>query len=151
TAFEHHRDHRHERYRFENPSGGCTRRGIETIYGRAWRSKRHRNELAETMKQLFSVLVILCWLTPPLQSRPRPQGQGDGGMLESYKIGWLTRRLALTTEEAQRFWPIYGLYTKEVRQAYQVYRNDKNRIELEESLLNIKKKYSVEFVKAIPP
>ena len=103
------------------------------------------------MKQLFSVLVILCWLTPTLQSQPRPQGPGDSGMLESYKIGWLTRRLALTPDEAQKFWPMYGLYTREVRQAYQVYRNDKNRIELEESLLNIKKKYSLEFVKAISP
>jgi hypothetical protein len=105
------------------------------------------------MKQLFSVLVILCWLTPPLQSQqPGPEPKpGDGGLLESYKIGWLTRRLAFTPEEAQKFWPIYGLYTKEVRQAYQVFRNDKNRIELEETLLNIKKKYSLEFVKAIPP
>ena len=103
------------------------------------------------MKQVISVLVILCWLTPPLQSQPRPQGQGDAGLLESYKIGWLTRRLALTPDEAQKFWPIYEQYSKEVRQAYQVFRNDKNEIQLEESLLNIKKKYSVEFLKAIKP
>jgi len=95
--------------------------------------------------------VILFWLTPPLQSQPKPQTQGDGGMLETFKIGFLTRRLALTPDEAQKFWPIYGFYTKEVQQAYQVYHNDKNEIELEESLLNIKKKYSLEFVKAIPP
>jgi hypothetical protein len=103
------------------------------------------------MKQLFSVLVILCWLTPPLQSQPNPQRDMGGGRLETFKIGWLSRRLALTSEEAQKFWPIYGVYTKEVQQAYQVYHNDKNQLELEESLLNIKKKYSLEFVKAIPP
>jgi hypothetical protein len=103
------------------------------------------------MKQLFSVLVILFWLTPPLQSQPKPQRQGDGGMLETFKIGWLTRRLAFTPDEAQKFWPIYGFYTREVQQAWQIYRNDKNEIELEETLLNIKKKYSVEFLKAIPP
>lgn len=103
------------------------------------------------MKQLFSVLVILCWLTPPLQSQPKPQRQMGQGKLEAFKIGWLTNRLALTPDEAQRFWPIYQEYSREVQQAYQVYRNDKNQLGLEESLLNIKKKYSVEFVKAIPP
>ena len=103
------------------------------------------------MKQLFSVLVILCWLTLPLQSQPNPQRPMGEGKLEAFKIGWLTNRLALTPEEAQKFWPIYQQYAREVRQAYQMYRNDKNRIGLEESLLNIKKKYSVEFVKAISP
>jgi len=101
------------------------------------------------MKQLLSVLVILCWLTPPLQSQPDPQKQA--GKLEAFKIGWLTNRLALTPEEAQKFWPIYQQYSREVRQAYQVYHIDKNQLGLEEALLNIKKKYSVEFVKAIPP
>lgn len=99
------------------------------------------------MKQLFSVLVILCWLTPPLQSQPKPQREGR---IEAFKIGWLTNRLNLTTEEAQRFWPIYHQYTREVQQAYQVYRDNKDQLGLEESLLNIKKKYSVEFTKAIP-
>jgi len=103
------------------------------------------------MKQLFSVLVILCWLTSPLQSQPKPQRQMGSGRLEAFKIGWLTNRLALTSDEAQKFWPIYQQYSREVQQAYQIFHNDKNRLELEESLLNIKKKYAVEFVKAIPP
>lgn len=74
-----------------------------------------------------------------------------GGKLEAFKIGWLTNRLALTTEEAQKFWPIYRVYNQERQEAYAEFRNDKNELKLEESLLNIKKKYSLEFVKAIPP
>lgn len=104
------------------------------------------------MKQLLSVLVILCWLTPPLQSQPPiPKRQMGAGMLESYKIGFITKRLALTPEEAQKFWPIYGFYTKEVQQAYQVFRINGDQLGLEEALVNIKKKYSVEFLKAISP
>jgi hypothetical protein len=102
------------------------------------------------MKKLFSVLVILCWLTLPASSQGQPQ-QPSAGVLETMKIGFITNRLNLTPDEAQRFWPIYRLYTAEVRQAYAVYRNDHNELGLEEALLNIKKKYSVEFVKAISP
>jgi hypothetical protein len=101
------------------------------------------------MKKLISVLVILCWLAPPAKSQqPHPKLQGA---LEAAKIGFITQRLQLTPEEAQKFWPIYNQYSDEVRQAYVIYRNDRNELGLEESLLNIKKKYGVEFVKAIPP
>lgn len=107
---------------------------------------------AAKMKKLFSVFVILCWLSMPTHAQvgPPPR-QPNPGVLETYKIGFITNRLLLTPEEAQRFWPIYRLYSGEVKQAYAVYRGDKNELELEEALLNIKKKYSVEFLKAIPP
>src|ERR1700753_1020495 len=105
------------------------------------------------MKKLYSVFVILCWFgLHPVQAQvgPPPR-QTNGGNLETYKIGYITNRLLFTPEEAQKFWPIYRLYSGEVRQAYGIYRNDKNELQLEENLLNIKKKYSVEFLKAIPP
>ena len=102
------------------------------------------------MKQLYSVLVILCWLVPSAYSQGQPQ-QRPAGVLESMKIGFITNRLNLTPEEAQRFWPIYKLYSNEVRQVYFLYRGDRNELSLEENLLNIRKKYSVEFLKAIPP
>ena len=103
------------------------------------------------MKKLFSVFVILCWLFIPVHAQVGPPRQPNAGTLETYKIGFITNRLVLTPDEAQRFWPIYRLYSNEVRQAYVVYRTDKNELELEEALLNIKKKFSVEFLKAIPP
>lgn len=102
------------------------------------------------MKKIFSVLVILCWLTPPAFSQGQPQQPGAGG-LESMKIGFLTARLNLTPAEAEKFWPIYHQYSKEVRQVYFLYRNEQNELGREEALLNIRKKYSVEFLKAIPP
>jgi hypothetical protein len=111
------------------------------------------NVSTATMKKLYSVLLILCWLTSSAQLQPaqnRPP-QPMAGQLETLKIGFLTNRLYLTPNEAQRFWPIYGLYSNEVRQAYQIYHNDRNELQLEENLLNIKKKYSVEYLKAIPP
>ena len=106
------------------------------------------------MKKLFSVLVIFCWLTLPVHSQPgpgpEPQGPADG-RIETMKINYVTRQLNLTPQEAQRFWPIYRFYSGEKRQAWQVYRKDGNELERQETMLNIRKKYSVAFLKAISP
>ncbi|HEY6901557.1 MAG TPA: hypothetical protein VI233_12975 [Puia sp.] len=99
------------------------------------------------MKKLFSVLVILCWLALPGQSQDRQQRP----VIDAYKTAFITRRLNLTPEEAQKFWPIYNAYNAEMRQANIVYRNGGPVIQWEEARLNIKKKYSVEFLKAISP
>lgn len=101
------------------------------------------------MKKLYSVLVLFCWLTPSAFSQVRPQQQE--GSLETIKIGFITNRLNLTPDEAQKFWPIYQVYSGEVRKAYSIYRVDQNELGLQENLLNIRKKYSVEFLKAITP
>jgi hypothetical protein len=104
------------------------------------------------MKKLFSVLVIFCWLTLPLHSQPGPEPQGPAaGRIETMKINFITNRLHLTPQEAQRFWPIYRYYSAEKRQAYLVYRNNGNELERQETMLNIRKKYSVEFLKALSP
>jgi len=99
------------------------------------------------MKKLFSVLVIFCWLALPAQSQDDPKRP----MLEAYKTAFITQRLNLSPEEAQRFWPIYNVYIAEVRQANAQYRRDGDELKHEEARLNIKKKYSVEFLKAISP
>jgi hypothetical protein len=110
------------------------------------------NALEATMKKLFSVLVIFCWLTLPVHSQPGPEPQGPAaGRLETMKINFITRRLNLTPQEAQRFWPIYRFYAAEKRQANVVYRNNGNELERQETMLNIRKKYSVAFVAAISP
>lgn len=99
------------------------------------------------MKKLFSVLVIFCWLALPAQ----PQDGPKRPMLEAYKTAFITQRLNLSPEEAQKFWPIYNVYIAEVRQANANYHRDGDELKHEESRLTIKKKYSVEFLKAIPP
>jgi hypothetical protein len=110
--------------------------------------------MTATMKKLFSVLVIFCWLTLPVHSQPGPGPEPQGpaaGRIETMKINFITRRLNLSPQEAQRFWPIYRFYSGEKRQAYEVYRHDGNELERQETMLNIRKKYSVEFLRALSP
>jgi hypothetical protein len=104
------------------------------------------------MKKLFSLYLFIGWLSLSCAA----QGGGgmqrqDGGMLESVHIGYLTRTLNLSPAESQRFWPIYNLYITEIRQARMAYKVRKNELELDETILNIKKKYSVQFGNALSP
>jgi Skp family chaperone for outer membrane proteins len=76
----------------------------------------------------------------------------NGNRLEALKIAYITKRLDLSPEEAQKFWPIYNQYAEELKKARQdAIRNNKSEIELDESLLNIRKKYSVQFGQALSP
>jgi len=75
---------------------------------------------------------------------------GDGGRIEALKIGYLTKKLNLSTEEAQKFWPIYNQYMTEIRKTRQDARQNKEgELPTEEKLLNIRKKYNGEFNKAL--
>ena len=101
-------------------------------------------------KRILSVLVLIGWFCLPSMAQMRQQRQPGAG-LQALKIAFITKRLNLTPEEAEKFWPIYNRYSGEVRQAYIIYRDDKNELKLDETLLDIRKKYSVEFLKAISP
>jgi hypothetical protein len=70
--------------------------------------------------------------------------------IQSLKIAFITQKLQLTPDEAQKFWPIYNQYDQEIKE---LQLNDKNGpvIENEEKLLNIRKKYVASFEKVIGP
>lgn len=68
--------------------------------------------------------------------------------IQALKIAFITEQLSLTSDEAQRFWPVYGQYENDVKSLY----SDKGNgdvIENEEKLLNIRKKYRPEFVRIL--
>lgn len=103
------------------------------------------------MKRILPVLIPLAFtllLSLPGLSQQPPM-QRKGGALEAMKIAFITKRLELSPEEAEKFWPIYYKYAAEVRQVYFAYRDDKDEIKLDESLLNIRKKYNPEFTRAL--
>lgn len=96
------------------------------------------------MKAIFTLLFLICTLSVFAQDG------GRGGRIESLKIAFLTKKLNLSPEEAQRFWPIYNNYAGELRQARVEQRqNQSSEIETEEKILQIRKKYNSEFGKAL--
>jgi hypothetical protein len=103
------------------------------------------------MKKLFSVLVFVSWLTLPARSQaPKSDWQGQ---LDAMKTTFITTRLRLTPQEAEKFWPIYNLYDAEKKKAVFDFRHSQspNELQFEHTMLSIREKYAVEFLKAIPP
>ena len=76
----------------------------------------------------------------------------DGERIQALKIAYLTKKLDLSPEEAQRFWPIYNKYTEEIkaiRQAQKQNNGTDTELAMEEKILAVRKKYNGEFAKAL--
>jgi tRNA U34 5-carboxymethylaminomethyl modifying GTPase MnmE/TrmE len=67
---------------------------------------------------------------------------------EAIQIAYLTKELGLTPEEAQKFWPVFNNYRDEIKRAKT--QNNTGVVELEEQIVNIRKKYKAEFKKVLP-
>jgi hypothetical protein len=74
-------------------------------------------------------------------------GGKKGEKIQALKIAFITQKLGLSAEEAQRFWPVYNQYQGEMKSAFSDRGEDV--IESDERVLNIRKKYRPEFVKIL--
>lgn len=70
-----------------------------------------------------------------------------GHKLQGLKIAYITKQVNLTSDEAEKFWPIYYSYAADLKKARQEKKNDV--LALEENVLNIRKRYSGEFKKLL--
>ncbi|MCR5886546.1 hypothetical protein LRS06_01910 [Hymenobacter sp. J193] len=68
------------------------------------------------MKYLSHYLTLALLLLLPLASQAQGGRRGERlNQLESAKIAFLTDKLTLTPEQAQRFWPVYNEYSDKRR------------------------------------
>lgn len=83
------------------------------------------------------------------------QAQNNDGRVKRFekvqalKIAFITQKLELTPDEAQKFWPVYNRYEAELRQVILSNKNGGDAIDNEEKVLNVKKKYRPDFIKII--
>jgi hypothetical protein len=103
------------------------------------------------MKKILLILVIALGVSVVSVAQDDDEkGQGNGSRIEALKIAYLTKKLNLSTDEAQKFWPIYNQYMGEIRKTrIDARQNKEGEIPTEEKLLNIRKKYNGEFNKAL--
>lgn len=72
------------------------------------------------MFQKLFLIVALASTASWAQTRPQPSTQGnraDKERMESAKIGFISRELQLTPDEAKVFWPVYNAMEAEMKQA----------------------------------
>jgi hypothetical protein len=116
------------------------------------------------MRYLLYIFLFLFCCTTPLFSLGQQQNiQKRSKQIEAIKIGYITRRLALTPEESQKFWPVYDQFQEEQSQLIKQKRqariqNAENPDQLvdedfyfETKMLELRKKYRQEFGKILSP
>lgn len=113
---------------------------------------------ARIMKRL-SVIIFILMLSTSLFAQSKSERYEQ---IETIKVAFITKKLDLSSEEAQNFWPIYNNYQKELmllmkkrreeRLRTDIEPNDKINLDLsyESKMLDLKKKYKKLYSKAIP-
>jgi hypothetical protein len=92
----------------------------------------------KAMKKMVISLIILA-VFPLLQLTAQNPNLEK---LNAYKIAFFTRRLSLTSQEAQKFWPVYNEF-QDKRNAIQIERQKFNR-NINQNELNMSEKEMIE-------
>ncbi|MFY0252605.1 hypothetical protein ACDQ55_01500 [Chitinophaga sp. 30R24] len=124
------------------------------------------------MMKRFSFIWIAMFVllaTSGTSSAQQPLSNDAAEKIKAIKIQYLAKKLELTPDEAQKFWPVYNNYTHEVEQLI-AERHDKKdldkisneddddaarknmdkELKYEKQMLDIKSRYSIEFQKVLP-
>ncbi len=98
------------------------------------------------MKKLYfiiSFIFVSQFLTAQVETQPENKNQEN---IEALRVAFITKELELTPDEAQKFWPVYNQYA---RQMHTIVKEDQDIIDRDEKVLNLRKQYKDEFIKII--
>ena len=99
------------------------------------------------MKKLYLILSFVCMAAIANAQDAEPElSEKQQENVKALEIAFITKELDLNPDEAQKFWPVYNQYSKEINEAH---KNNPDVIPREEKILNIRKKYQEQFVKAL--
>jgi len=82
------------------------------------------------------------------EQKPDPKQEEK---IQTLEIAFISRKLNLTTDEAQKFWPVYNEYKRDMRQVMINQRNNPNKdvVDNDQKILDVRKKYRERFVGVI--
>lgn len=103
------------------------------------------------MKKMFTLtMIVLFSCSSMLFAQEQPDNK-EQEKIQALEIAFISRKLNLNENEAQRFWPIYNEYKRDVRQVMLTQRNNPKRdvLDNEQMLIDVRKKYKERFVGVI--
>ena len=112
------------------------------------------------MKQLLLIITFFIFSFSSVNAQ-KETGQKDNTQKDSWeqksekiqalKIAFITQKLELSADEAQKFWPVFNRYETDLKQVMKDNKLSTDAIGNEEKVLNVKKRYRTEFTKVIGP
>lgn len=96
------------------------------------------------MKKFVLIVSLIFSSFTVLHAQDDENSRGE--KIEALKIAFITQKLELSTDEAQKFWPVYNQYEQEIRSI-----KGGEVLDNEERLLNIRKRYKPSFEKILGP
>lgn len=98
------------------------------------------------MKHILS-LVLVSFLVLPVVFAQEAENERREEKIQTLEIAFISRKLNLNPEDAQKFWPVYNEYKREVRQIAinQKSQPERDMIEFEQRILDVRKKYKDQF------
>ena len=91
------------------------------------------------------IILIFSFAINLLEAQNNPASKQTS--IQTLKVAFITKDLYLTTEEAQKFWPVYDAYIEELKKIKKDAKDDV--LAAEEKSLMVKKKYNSEFKKIL--
>ena len=102
------------------------------------------------MKQMFTLAVLLMIgiAAAAQDAQPDPKAEEK---IQAMEVGYISQKLGLTTEEAQKFWPIFNDYKKDINQAIRNFKRnpDADELDRDQKILDIRKRYRDRFAGVI--
>lgn len=99
------------------------------------------------MKKLLFLSIVLIGFAA--KNVANGQNKVDLSRIQALKIAFLTQKLPLSPDEAQKFWPVYNKYEAEIREVKKEKKGSDDELELDEKLIAIRKKYREDFTKIL--
>jgi len=73
--------------------------------------------------------------------------EANSKKIDSLQSVYFTEKLVLTPDESEKFWPVYNNYKNEIKTVKK--ENESDHIAAEEKVLNVRKKYKIDFKKIL--
>jgi len=108
------------------------------------------------MKKLLLIIGVAFYTATFAQQPQNPEKRSE--RVEAMRVAFITKRLNLSPEEAQRFWPVYNKFRADLKTLRKNYRQSEQdgepltadeRLEFEQKKLDLKKNYKPQFEEVV--
>ncbi len=97
------------------------------------------------MKKIFLLFGFVTFATLLTNGQEVADSGNGREKIKMLEIGYFTRQLQLSSNEAEKFWPLFNKYRKEIRVVVKD-RNINDDLERQQKVLDVRKKYRKDFI-----